>query len=60
MAVSQGFKTREEVTREYGAGDWWENMEKVKRENEALGDARGNQAIDPEVPPDEPEEEQEE
>lgn len=59
MAVSQGFKTREEVTREYGAGDWWDNVAKVKRENEALDDAAGNKTVDPEAPPEEPEEEQE-
>lgn len=38
-AVSQGFKTREQVTREYGGGDWNDNVERLKLENEALRNA---------------------
>lgn len=40
LAVQQGFKTREQVTREYGNGDWFENIEQIKRENEAMDDAK--------------------
>lgn len=39
LAVSKGFKTHEQVTREYGGGDWHENVEQLKGENEALQDA---------------------
>ena len=31
LAVSHGFKTHEQVTREYGGGDWNENMEQLKK-----------------------------
>lgn len=40
LAVSQGFKTREQVTREYGGGDWLENIEQLKDENTLLAEAK--------------------
>ena len=39
LAVQHGFKTHEQVTREYGGGDWNENMERLKDEMETLKDA---------------------
>ena len=39
LAVQHGFKTHEQVTREYGGGDWNENMERLKQEMETLEDA---------------------
>ena len=39
LAVQHGFKTHEQVTREYGGGDWHDNMEQLKLENETLRDA---------------------
>ena len=39
LAVQHGFKTHEQVTREYGGGDWNENMEQLKQEMETLKDA---------------------
>ena len=43
LAVSQGFKTREQVTREYCGGDWNDNVEHLKLENKALAEAGTNQ-----------------
>ena len=43
LAVSQGFKTREQVTREYCGGDWNDNVERLKLENKALAEAGTNQ-----------------
>ena len=40
LAVSHGYKTHEQVAREYG-GDWNENVEQLKSENEALTAAGG-------------------
>lgn len=37
LAVDHGFKTHEQVTREYGGGVWDENVEQLKHEKEALG-----------------------
>lgn len=55
LAVSQGFKTREQVTREYGGGDWHDNVEQLKDENAALAEAGPvNTDLDPQQP-DEPE-----
>ena len=36
LAVQHGFKTHEQVTREYGGGDWNENMERLKLEMRTL------------------------
>ncbi len=36
LMVRNGFKTREQVTREMGGGDWEENAELIRRENELL------------------------
>ena len=38
LAVQHGFKTHEQVTREYGGGDWNENMERLKQEMETLNE----------------------
>lgn len=46
MAVSEGFKTREQVMREYGNGDWFENIEQIKRENESMADAKAEPNIE--------------
>jgi len=42
LAVQHGFKTHEQVTREYGGGDWTENMEKLKLEMQTLEEAGMN------------------
>lgn len=42
LAVQHGFKTHEQVTREYGGGDWNENMEKLKLEMQTLEEAGMN------------------
>jgi lambda family phage portal protein len=39
LAVREGFKTREQVTRESGGGDWAENVERLAIENELLSKA---------------------
>jgi lambda family phage portal protein len=39
LLVNAGIKTHEQVTREMGGGDWQENVEQLKRENELLADA---------------------
>ena len=44
LAVQHGFKTHEQVTREYGGGDWLENVERLKGENELLAAAGTNAA----------------
>ncbi len=36
LAVQHGFKTHEQVTREYSGGDWDENIERLKDENARL------------------------
>ena len=36
LAISHGIKTHEQVTREYGGGDWTENVERLTVENELL------------------------
>ena len=36
LQVQNGYKTHEQVTREMGGGDWEENVEQLKRENELL------------------------
>ena len=46
LAVQHGFKTHEQVTREYGGGDWGENVERLKDENAALAAAGTNAAAD--------------
>ena len=42
LAVQHGFKTHEQVTREYGGGDWLENVEHLKEENKLLKEAGTN------------------
>ena len=42
LAVRHGFKTHEQVTREYGGGDWLENVEQLKEENKLLKEAGTN------------------
>lgn len=39
MQISHGIKTHEQVTREMGGGDWFENVAQLKRENELLREA---------------------
>ena len=39
MQISHGIKTHEQVTREMGGGDWYENVAQLKREMELLKDA---------------------
>lgn len=41
MNVDRGFKTHEQVTRELGGGDWEDNVEQLKLENEKLLEAGG-------------------
>ena len=40
IQINNGIKTHEQVTRELGGGDWTENAEQLKRENELLREAR--------------------
>ncbi|NLB37829.1 MAG: phage portal protein [Clostridiales bacterium] len=64
LAIDRGIKTHEQVTREYGASDWYENAEQLKRESEML--AQVKEIMNPAVKdawlsePDEPEEENKE
>ena len=61
LAVQHGFKTHEQVTREYGGGDWLENVERLKEENKLLYEA-GTDAVadatkfynEPDLEPDNP------
>jgi len=46
LAVAHGFKTHEQVTREYGGGDWNENVKRLKEENAALKAAGTDAAAD--------------
>ncbi|MCF8017830.1 MAG: phage portal protein [Vallitaleaceae bacterium] len=41
MNVDRGFKTHEQITRELGGGDWEDNVEQLKLENEKLKEAGG-------------------
>lgn len=57
LAVQHGFKTHEQVTREYGGGDWIENMETLKQEQEilkaaGLGGGSTNFQNEPDLDPD--------
>ena len=62
LAISHGIKTHEQVTREYGGGDWTENVERLTVENELLRKANpqlDTQNVEPAQPeerrnPDEP------
>lgn len=36
LLINEGIKTREQVTREMGSGDFYENMEQLARENEQM------------------------
>lgn len=44
LQVNNGFKTRTQVTRELGGGDYTENVEQLAQENTALDAAGGNRA----------------
>lgn len=60
MAIDRGIKTHEQVTREYGASDWQENADQLKRESETLSSIRQIMAPEAETPmPNNPEEEEE-
>lgn len=39
--AKEGFKTRTQITREMGGGDWEENAEQMLEENELISNARG-------------------
>lgn len=59
LAVQHGYKTHEQVTREYGGGDWNENMERLKQEQETLREAgmaggSDNFQNEPDLNPDDP------
>ena len=62
LAVQHGFKTHEQVTREYGGGDWNENVERLKDENALLAAAgvsgsnnfQNEPDLDPENDPEQP------
>lgn len=41
IAANHGFKTHEQLTLEQGGGDWEENVEQLKQENEKLREAGG-------------------
>lgn len=56
LMVQYGFKTREQVTREMGGGDWGENAEQLRQENEQLPAPAGTGAF-PEDGDDDKEEE---
>lgn len=48
LLTQHAVKTHEQITRERGGGDWEENAEQLKRENELLATAGGGSAaIDP-------------
>ena len=52
LLIDRGIKTHEQVTRERGGGDWEENVEQLRRENEMLQAAGGGAAnpfADPEL-----------
>lgn len=55
LQIQQGIKTREQVTREQGGGDWNANMAQILQENAALAEA--NRILTPTVPIVEEEEE---
>ncbi len=40
LLANNGFKTRSQLTREMGGGDWEQNVVQLKQENELLSDAR--------------------
>lgn len=44
LLINHGIKTHEQVTRERGGGDWEENVEQLRRENELLKAAGGGNA----------------
>lgn len=61
LAIDRGIKTHEQVTREYGNSDWYDNAEQLIRESEILSQAK--QIMNPDIKdawlsePDEPEDE---
>ncbi len=44
LMIDHALKTHEQVTRERGGGDWEENVEQLRRENEMLSEAGGGTA----------------
>ena len=55
LAIGHGIKTHEQVTREYGGGDWVENVERLTIENELLRKANTQpvqQIVEPADPDD--------
>lgn len=59
LQIQHALKTHEQVTRETGGGDWYENVESLAAENKLLDEANGGPAkmeVDPNEPdePDEP------
>ena len=48
LLIAHGIKTHEQVTRERGGGDWEENVEQLRSENEMLKEAGGG-VTDPAV-----------
>ena len=47
LLIAHGIKTHEQVTRERGGGDWEENVEQLRAENELLKEAGGGAAAEP-------------
>ncbi len=45
LLINKGLKTHEQATIELGGGDWMENVEQLKIENELLSAAGGNREI---------------
>ncbi len=57
IQIQEGLRSREQITRETGGGDFEGNMERLKRENELLADAKaplGAQAVSAPLPSVEP------
>ena len=51
MLIDNAIKTHEQVSREMGGGDWEENVEQLRRENEQLTQAGGNKVTVVQTPP---------
>lgn len=62
LAIDRAIKTHEQVTREYGNSDWYENAEQLLRESEQLSQVKQIMVPEPSVPqtaePDEDEKEE--
>lgn len=46
LLADKGIKTYQQLTREMGGGDWEENVEQLKHENEMLEDAGANKVVE--------------